>query len=298
MPILDPSKRERRGLIMLLMALLLFWLVGIVMLYPDQNGEQQVGEDATKELTYHAQTQDTTKNRYYAVPENRVETFPFDPNTADSTTLLRLGFQPFMVRNIYKYRARGGRYHTPEEVSRVYGMTHELWDRIYPYIQIAEKYKYMEPVKSSERGDFNRLDSVLVPRSNNMSPGEKIAINGSDTLQLQRIPGIGPYYARVIAKYRDQLGGFVSLSQLDEIDELPEDFSPWFYLDDVDIRQIDVNKATQRELVRHPYLRVRLALPIIDHRRKYGTFRNLQELRRLPNFTDKDIERLEPYIKF
>lgn len=29
-----------------------------------------------------------------------VETFPFDPNTADSTQLLRLGLQPWQVRNI------------------------------------------------------------------------------------------------------------------------------------------------------------------------------------------------------
>ena len=49
------------------------------------------------------------------------ELFPFDPNTADSTTLLRLGLVPWQVRNIYKYRAAGGIYRSKEDfASRTY----------------------------------------------------------------------------------------------------------------------------------------------------------------------------------
>ena len=42
------------------------------------------------------------------VEERRTELFAFDPNTADSTALLRLGLRPWQVRAIYRYRARGG----------------------------------------------------------------------------------------------------------------------------------------------------------------------------------------------
>ena len=55
------------------------------------------------------------KSFTYAVEEVPVETFPFDPNTADSTTLLRLGLSPWQVKSIYRYRAKHGRYHTPED---------------------------------------------------------------------------------------------------------------------------------------------------------------------------------------
>ena len=49
--------------------------------------------------------------RYYQTAEGRTaELFAFDPNTADSTQLLRLGLSPWQVRNIYKYRAKGGIY--------------------------------------------------------------------------------------------------------------------------------------------------------------------------------------------
>ena len=50
------------------------------------------------------------KDRYvpYAATESQhtVEEFPFDPNTADSNQLLRLGLQPWQVRNIYRYPQR------------------------------------------------------------------------------------------------------------------------------------------------------------------------------------------------
>ena len=51
----------------------------------------------------------SSRTAAYAVPEEKVETFPFDPNTADSTTLLKLGLAPWQVRAIYKYRAKHGR---------------------------------------------------------------------------------------------------------------------------------------------------------------------------------------------
>ena len=36
--------------------------------------------------------------------------FAFDPNTADSTELLRLGLKPWQVRNIYNWWASASRY--------------------------------------------------------------------------------------------------------------------------------------------------------------------------------------------
>ena len=57
------------------------------------------------------------------LPVRHVETFPFDPNTADSSQLIRLGLQSWQVRNIYKYRARGGVYRKKEVFARLYGLT-------------------------------------------------------------------------------------------------------------------------------------------------------------------------------
>lgn len=68
------------------------------------------------------------------------ECFYFDPNTADSTQLLRLGLQPWQVRNIYRYRAKGGVYRKKEDFARLYGLTVKDYRRLEPYIRISEDY--------------------------------------------------------------------------------------------------------------------------------------------------------------
>ena len=50
-----------------------------------------------------------------------------------------------------------------------------------------------------------------------LQAGQRIDLNSADTLALQQVPGIGPSFARRIARYRDQLGGYYTVLQLQEI---------------------------------------------------------------------------------
>lgn len=68
---------------------------------------------------------------------------PFDPNTADSATLVAVGFSSFQARNILKYRAKGGRYHSKEEVKKVYSLTVNQWHHIEPLIRISKGEQYI-----------------------------------------------------------------------------------------------------------------------------------------------------------
>ena len=77
---------------------------------------------------------------YADVPQRHIALSPFDPNTADSTQLLRLGLQPWQVRNIYKYRAAGGIYRTKTDFARLYGLTVKQYRELEPYIRISADY--------------------------------------------------------------------------------------------------------------------------------------------------------------
>ena len=50
----------------------------------------------------------------------------FDPNTADSSTLVHLGLKKWQVSNMLKYRAKGGRYRRAEDMKKLYGIDMEL----------------------------------------------------------------------------------------------------------------------------------------------------------------------------
>lgn len=50
-----------------------------------------------------------------------------------------------------------------------------------------------------------------------LKPGATIDINTADTTLLKRVPGIGSSFARRIVKYRDLLGGYYVVEQLQEV---------------------------------------------------------------------------------
>ena len=50
-----------------------------------------------------------------------------------------------------------------------------------------------------------------------LKPGATIDLNSADTTLLKRVPGIGSSFARRIVKYRDLLGGYYVVEQLQEV---------------------------------------------------------------------------------
>lgn len=242
---------------------------------------------------------------YFAQPTQVAETFPFDPNTADSTTLLRLGLPAWMVRNIYKYRAKGGRYHEAYDFKRTYGMTGELWKRIGPMIRIGDDYQLLaveghtRTTKKDDNDSSRSMDGAARQRfPEKFKEPVRLDLNRTDTNELRRIPGIGPVYARRIVRYREQLGGFTSVAQLAEIPDLPEGIEQWFSAPASGVRTINVNKADFKTLRRHPYMNYMKAAAIANQRRQNGPLKSIDDLRRMPEFTADDLQRLAPYLSF
>lgn len=237
----------------------------------------------------------TPKTYTYAVEGQRVERFPFDPNTADSTTLLRLGLQPWQVQNIYKYRAKGGIYREPADFARVYGLTAGQWRELEPYIRIGEDYR---PVPAQEIRSHAEAPADTTHRSYKIRENERVDLNEADTTLLMRVPGIGSYFARQIVRERERLGGFSNVAQLQDIDGFPEQAMHYFVIAEGNVRQLNVNTLSLKQLRRHPYINFYQARAITDYKRLKGRINGLDDLRRLPEFTDKDIERLAPYLSF
>lgn len=242
---------------------------------------------------------------YYKVPEKQYELFNFDPNTADSTELLRLGLQPWQVRNIYKYRAAGGRYNKPTDFARLYGLTLKQYKRLEPYIKIEKEVMAADVYKKSDDEKPIKKDTTLIAYPVKISEGEHININIADTNELKRIPGIGSYYARRIVSFRQRLGGIANVHQLLEIQGFPESSLKYMSVGESannrnlpPITRIRINHLDVNALSRHPYIRYIQAKEIMNHRRLRGPIKKADDLRRLPSFTDKEVERVKPYIDF
>ena len=293
------NRHDRRGLLVALTVIavvsVLFFLVpdgaSVDSGYSGNSGLS--GSSGNSGISGDSATADTPQ--YYAQPERPIERFAFDPNTADSTQLLRLGLSSWMVRNIYKYRAAGGIYRTKEDFAQTYGLTTKQYRELEPYIHISADY---QPASALVRKEQTFERDTLRRYPEKLAQGETIDLNAGDTTIYKKVPGIGSYYARKINEYRNKLGGFVSIDQLDEIADFPQEAKAYFVLTKTSPAKIRINLLSLNELRRHPYISYAQARAIVDHRRLSGAFHSLQELSLLPEFPAGAIARLEPYINY
>lgn len=121
-------------------------------------------------------------------PPRTTETFRFDPNTVSVDDLERLGFSPKQAASIDNYRAKGGRFRRKEDFAKSYMVSEEIYARLEQYI------------------DIPRLD-----------------INAADSAAFDALPGIGPYFAARMVKYRSELRGYSYPEQLMDIRNFDKD---------------------------------------------------------------------------
>ncbi|MBR1889028.1 MAG: helix-hairpin-helix domain-containing protein [Alloprevotella sp.] len=219
------------------------------------------------------------------------ETFPFNPNTCDSATFVRLGLKSWQAHNALKYRRRGGVWKTADDFRRLYGLSEADFMRLRPYIQIDSP---------ADRVDNQpEPDTITLHYPQKYPKGMRIEINTADTTALRGIPGVGSYYARKIFQYRENLGGFLSMEQLKDIEGLPDNISEYLYLaSGYPVRRISINKANFKTLVRHPYLSYEQTCDIVNYIHKYGKLKSWRDLQFSSHFTENDFQRLAPYFDF
>ena len=303
-------KSDRRGLLFLISLLVVISaLIGFLADTEYSSDNINYPTDSTLHLNLSRHDEDVADA--YALPSRKVETFCFDPNTADSTQLLRLGLQPWQVRNIYKYRAHGGVYQCKEDFAYVYGLTAKDYKRLAPYIRISSDYLPASSLPEVRKGkqhsnytittnDYHSTEQDIKDKaySPKIKPGETLKINSSDTTELKKIPGIGSYYARRIVDYRTRLGGYVSKEQLLEIDDFPAKAIAYINIDSDNIKKINLNKSSLAQIKRHPYTNYYQASAIVNYRRLHGIIKSISELRLLKEFSPEDLKRIEPYVTY
>ena len=234
-------------------------------------------------------------------PRRPIERFSFDPNQVDSITFIRLGLAPFQVKNIMKYRRKGGIFKSKADVAKIYGLNEKLFQELLPYIEIS----------SQEKPNFSTNSDVFVPniemkyenpQQEKYPIGTIIELNLADTTELKKIPGIGSAFSRRIVEYRKRLGGFYSVVQLNEVwgitPEIYQDLHSWFKIDAKKITKITVNALDINQLKTHPYINYYQAKAFVELRKKNGSLHSLSQVALLDEFSEKDLERLAYYVDF
>ena len=294
------SKSERKVILLLLTVLLcLAATYGYLSFKGKEKGGEVLSEEEEAEvdsvIAEMEVRKETRRREYYQSKSEVIVLDAFDPNTADSATFRRLGLSAFTASNIMKYREKGGVFRSAEAFSKIYGMTGEQYQTLLPYIEISGEFVKRDTI----RGRTATVSDVTVAEVVKYPEGTVVDLNNCDTLELKMIPGIASGIANMIVAYRNKLGGFYSVEQLKEIPYVDSTMYKWFRISpDAELRKLRINKDGLERLRNHPYMNFYKAKVIIEHRRKRGDIKNLSQLSMYDEFTEKDIERLEPYLSF
>lgn len=233
----------------------------------------------------------TIREEKAGAEKTKLNPFEFDPNTADEKKLLALGLKPGQVRNILNYRTKGGKFRSAEDFGRIYSIPEEVYAQLAPYIRIAlQPLPQDEPAGTSPKS----IPEQAKPKA--------IELNSADSAALLQLPGSGPWTAHRILKYRQLLGGYAFPEQLLEvrgIDSLKfQAMKPWLSCNREAIVPLRINYLDFKTLLSHPYLNFEQVKALVNHRDRKGFIRNASELLILQGFTQEDIARLQPYLRF
>lgn len=279
--------------------------IGIKYLQPKTQPIIAIADSTKIQFEHYQNQQDSTYKAKWKKPTKHdtiaIRMHMFDPNTADSCTLVHLGFKPWQAKNMLKYRSKGGKYRKKEDLKKLYGMTDSMYLALEPYISITRDTSRID----TSRIDTTNIDSLstdTLPKWKNYKKDTILNLRTADTTELKMIRGIGSYRAKMIVRYREQLGGYISIDQIMEAKgmekAIADSILPHFIIDSVVVVKMPVNKMHLEGLQRHPYLSFEQAKAIYEYRRKHIRINSKEELLKIKELSSTDIEKISHYMDF
>ncbi|MEM9325399.1 MAG: helix-hairpin-helix domain-containing protein [Bacteroidota bacterium] len=294
------SKTESNAAIVLL--LITFLVAVLPRLYlrlaPDR---ERVETDSVSLLTWHQEVQSSFKPKVTATESTRStyltrERFSFDPNTINEKELQKLGFPAYIAQRIVKYRNAGGKFDNWEDMLRIYGIDSSLVTDLKAYVSIPPKLETPKRIVATQE----ESEEIVSDGGETISETLLIDINLASAEDLQEIQGIGPFYSERVVKYRNLLGGYHDLAQLNEVyglrPEAQELLKKHTFIEDGPDKRILINSDSITLLAKHPYLSKNQARAIINYRRQHGDYDQPDDLLAIKIISDSLYQRILPYL--
>jgi DNA uptake protein ComE-like DNA-binding protein len=264
------TRRERRSSFILL--LIIVFIIGIRYTVPEKNMEI---EDMTAGYAALNGKKDSMIE---------IQLFSFDPNVTSFDTLILLGLNQKEAGTLVNYRKKGGKFHNPEDLKKIYGIDESKAASLIPFVVVS-------PVTTeSVKTDSSRQQRIM------------IELNSCDSALLVRLPGIGPVLSARIIKYRRLLGSFVSVEQIKEVYGLPEEtfelIKGNLYVDTLNITRISINKIGYKELSRIPYLEKYEVSSILKFRELNGKIESMNDLADNKIISSEKAQKIRLYFLF
>lgn len=240
-----------------------------------------------------------------------INAFNFDPNTLSDSGWKELGLKDKVIHTIRNYVLKGGKFKSPDDLRRIYGLHQQEADRLIPFVQI-EKLKVPKKQFATTKDDFHLFRASGNSISNNQQVFAKrynrdrgslkiVDLNLADTSALIDLPGIGSKLAKRIIDFRNHAGGFHTVDQLADIygleDSVVQKLKSYLKVSG-DFKRILINHISVDSLAMHPYISKSQARAIVQFRQMHGPFENIEKLKMIHNLDQTTLDRVQVYLDF
>ena len=228
--------------------------------------------------------------------------FPFDPNSASAATFVQLGLTEKVACTIVKYRERGGRFRSADDLQKIYTLPEADFERLRPYVRIGAA-------------------AEAKPAFANQAPGKKPELfpfdpNTADAGELQRL-GLTQALVGRLLHYREKGGFFFEktdfrklygLSEADfnrlepflQIAKSSRNIRPAAYSGGYAVAaaaDLDINSATAEDWQQLPGIGAARAQKIVQYRDKLGGFAHINQVRETFGLPDSIFQKILPRLR-
>lgn len=293
---LDFSKQERIGLAVFALLISIFLLAPRLMyeMYPTATEEKEwlamfrqipIDSSSTSSSTDAAKMTKSGDGVQAQHTASNSKLRPFDPHQLTEADWIAMGISQRTARTIRRYIEKGGRFHHPEDLKKIWGLRESDLQRLIPYVRIRTEPMLTPPVREGrqEKKHFSAFPT-------------QIDINQADSAAWTALPGIGPVLARRIVRFREMSGGFQSVTDLQRVYGLKDSvytlLEPYLRISTVPVHVGMLNTLSARQLATRFSIQLEVARAIVAFREAHGTFEKFEDLKKMVIMTDSLYERI------
>lgn len=220
----------------------------------------------------------------------------FNPNFITDYKAYKLGMTVEEVNRLFAYRKLGKYVNSPTEFQQVTKISDKLLHSIEPY------FKFPEWTQKKSKISTVIDDTSKSTQTANAKVKAKKDINKATKEELMDVYGIGDKLSDRILNFRAKLGGFVSITQLEDVWGLnPEVISEIQQQFDVisfpEVKKIKINEASVKELESFPYFRYPISKKIVVYRSMNGSIHE-NDLTKFIETSNDRIKIIALYLEF
>jgi len=286
------TQGEKRGVVILLLIIITLILFNFSLEYFIVKKQTDFSEFENAINKFEKEL--SKKNKLANSPEFFFEFFKFNPNTISDEGWKKLGFKDWQIKTINNYKAKGGKWKTKTDVSKIYGLEESHFQQLKPFILLPEKlesktYKKKEKIKI----DYFNFDPNIITKT-----------------EWKRL-GFKDWQIKTIFNYKSKGGSWKTKADVKEIYGLDENnyykLKPYILLPEYSKKEdsktkdytnkININTADAKELTKLKGIySEKYAKIIIKYRTSLGGFIKKEQLKEVWNLKEETFNGLKEQI--